>query len=119
MKILLSSTVILIVTTFLFAQTPERRKDAIGDTIRYIKQETRTGGKLDFTPSEDKGEHGLYYDNKVAFNKKDYIILRWGQAVRQLGISSTGKASALWEEIYGRELTNPERTALRIGVERR
>jgi hypothetical protein len=51
----------------------------------------------------------------IAYNSKDYSILIWGQAVKRLGIKKIKDAVSLWECIFQREMTKPERTALENG----
>lgn len=85
-------------------------------TEDYIKKET-IGGKLDFKKvldSEGKGNTLLVYEG-MAYNSKDYSILLWGQAVKRLGIKSVKEAITLWESIYEKEMTTPEKKALTNG----
>lgn len=82
----------------------------------YIKKET-IGGKLDFMKvldSEGKGNTLLVY-NGISYNSKDYSILLWGQAVKRLGINSLKEAVTLWESIYKKKMTTPEKKALTNG----
>ena len=118
MKIAISSIVgLIIMTTIIFAQNVDKETDKTADTIEYIKKET-IGGKLDFT-SVLKEPGFLPIDhNGVRFNRIDYHVFLWGQAVGDLGLESSDKASSLWEEIHRKKLTGPQRTALRIGFEK-
>ena len=115
MKIVISSFVgLVIITTVIFTQSIDKKKEAIADTIEYIKKET-IGGKLDFA-SVLKETDGLLIDhNGVRFNINDYYVFLWGQAVSDLGLETSEKAVRLWEKIHGKKLTSPQRTALRIG----
>jgi hypothetical protein len=119
MKIAISGIVgLVIVTAVVFAQRLDKSKDSIGDTIEYIRKET-IGGKLDFT-SVLREPGSLPIDHKgVRFNRNDYPVFLWGEAVSDLGLESSAKASILWEEIHGKRLTGPQRTALRIGFEKK
>ena len=109
---------LIIITTVMFAQNADKEKDKIGNTIDYIKKET-LGGKLDFT-SVLKGSDNFPIDHKgVRFNRNDYYVFLWGEAISDLGLKSSEEAIGLWEEIQGKKLTGPQRTALRIGFEKR
>ena len=109
---------LVIIVTVMFAQNPNKEKDKIAATIEYIKRET-IGGKLDFT-SVLKGPDSLPIDhNGTRFNRNDYYVFLWGQAVGDCGLESTEKAVKLWEEIHGKKLTGPQRTALKIGFEKK
>lgn len=119
MKVAISGIVgLVIVTTVIFAQRPGKSTESVFGVVEYIKKET-IGGKLDFTsvlkepgflPVEHKG---------VRFNRNDYPVFLWGEAVSDLGLESSAKATILWEEIQGKKLTGPQRTALRIGFEKK
>ncbi len=89
-------------------------KEEIKDPVAYIKKET-IGGKLDFNLLLEKETQGLFIYDGVAYNKKDLAIYLWGKSVKNLGISSSKKAAALWEEINKRPLTDPEKKALTSG----
>ena len=119
MKIAITSIVgLIIITTVMFAQNVNEEKDKTAGTIKYIKKET-IGGKLDFT-SVLKEPGFLPIDHKgVRFNRNDYHVFLWGQAVSDLGLESSDKASSLWEEIHDKKLTGPQRTALRIGFDKK
>ena len=99
------------VTTFGICQ-----KTKIDSTIDFIKSET-INGKLDFynvLVKEGKGKTFSVYDG-VAYNPRKFAILLWGQAVKRLGIKSVKKATILWESIYKRKMTEPEKNALKKG----
>ena len=88
------------------------------DIIKFIKAES-IGGKLDFTKvaeEQSKGAYLILYNN-IAYNKKDFAILLWGAKVKSLGIEKPKEAIKLWEEIQNRELTEPEKKALKKGFE--
>ena len=118
MKIIVPSIVGLIVlTTVMLAQNLDNQKSKESDTIEYIKRET-IGGKLDFTSVLKNTDEVITHDNGARFNKNDYHVFLWAQAVRDLGIKSSAEASGLWEGIQGKKLTGPQRTALKIGFEK-
>lgn len=108
---------LLIIATVVFAQNLDKNDNRIADKIEYIKQET-IGGKLDFTFSLKESDYPTIEHKGVRFNRNDYHVFLWGQAVRDLGLESSAKASSLWEEIHGKKLTGPQRTALRIGFDK-
>ena len=99
------------------AQTLEKKSDKTAGTIEYIKKET-IGGKLDYR-SVLKDQDQVIDHKGVRFNKNDYHVFLWGESVGALGVESTDKAAKLWEEIHGQKLTSPQRTALRIGFEKK
>lgn len=118
MRIMVFSIVGLgIIATVMFAQNPNKEEDKIAATIEYIKRET-IGGKLDFTSVLKEPDHLPIDHNGIRFNKNDYYVFLWGQAVGELGLASTEKAVRLWERIHGKKLTGPQRTALKIGFEK-
>ena len=126
MKIAITSIVgLVIITTVMFAQSLEKQaqnldkeRDKIADTIAYIRKET-IGGKLDFTyVLKEPGFLPIDHQG-VRFNRNDYHVFLWGEAVGDLGLESSEKASKLWEEINGKKLTRPQRIALRIGFDKK
>src|SRR5690349_51609 len=114
MKITVSSILMLaliIVTTVMVAQNLNEKKAKAADTIAYIKREM-IGGVFDFryvlkNPSEVITHQGM------RFNKNDYYVFLWGEAVSNMGLGSAENAARLWEEIHHQKLTNPQRAALR------
>jgi hypothetical protein len=90
--------------------------EEIKDPGEYIKKET-IGGKLDFNKALEKETTPFFLYDGIAYSKKDFAIYLWGKKVKTLGISSAKKASKLWEEIYNRELTSPEKKALEKGFD--
>jgi len=82
----------------------------------YIKNET-IGGKLDFKKaieSEGSGD-SLFEFEGIVHNPNEYSIILWGQTVKRIGIKSVNEAILLWESIYQREMTKPEKKVLKIG----
>ncbi len=92
------------------------KKEEIKDPVEYIKKET-VGGKLDFNRFLEKEEQSFFMYDGIAYNKKDFAIYLWGKKVKILGIGSSKKATKLWEEIYNRKLTDPEKKALTSGFD--
>jgi len=90
--------------------------EEIKDPIEYVKKET-IGGKLDFNKVLEKETQALFLFDGVAYNKKDFAIYLWGKKVKILGVSSSKKATKLWEEINNRKLTDPEKKALVSGFD--
>ena len=99
--------IIIVIGLFFTTLTFGQVKDPIG----YIKKET-VGGNLDFNLILEKENKGFYLYDGIAYNKKDFAIFLWGQAVKRLEVPSSKKASKLWTEIHKRELTGPEKKAL-------
>jgi|GEM_PF-1573256 hypothetical protein len=116
MRTAIISIIGLFISTLTFGQANDSG-NRLDNPTEYIKSET-IGGKLDFNLILEKKESTPFYLYKgVAYNKKDYAIFLWGQAVKQLGISSAKKAAKLWVEINKKELTGPEKKALTRGFE--
>jgi len=115
MKATIISIIGLFFTTLSFGQVNDST-DKVDDPIEYIKRES-VGGKLDFALTLEKENKGFYLFDGIAYNKKDFAIFLWGQAVSRLGISTSKKASKLWTEMNGRELTGPEKKALTRGFD--
>ena len=88
------------------------------DKENYIKKES-IGGKLDFTKKVDEKykDSPMIVFGDTAYNKKDFAILLWATNVRNLGIESFDQTAKLWEEIYKKNLTDPEKKALKAGFE--
>lgn len=108
---------LIIITTAMFAQIGDKEKDKLTDTVEYIRKET-LGGKLDFTSVLKETDYPTIDHKGVRFNKNDYYVFLWGQAVGELGLTSSEDAARLWEEIHEKKLTGPQRTALKIGFEK-
>ncbi|HEY3430874.1 MAG TPA: hypothetical protein VGK39_09370 [Cyclobacteriaceae bacterium] len=115
MRTIIISTIGLFLTTLTFGQVSDSVSKA-EDPIEFIKKET-VGGKLDFGLTLEKENKGFYLHDGIAYNKKDFAIFLWGQAVKRLGVPSSKKASELWTEINKRELTKPEKNALTRGFD--
>ena len=88
----------------------------IKDTIAYIRKET-IGGNLDFNKLLENEKQPFFLYEGVLYNKKDFAIFLWGKKVKQLGISSSKKATILLEEINNSILTEAEKKALVTGFE--
>lgn len=88
------------------------------DKQSYIKKES-IGGKLDFTKKVDEKykDTPMIVFGDTAYNKKDFVILLWAANVRNLGIELFDQAVKIWEEIYKRSITDPEKKALKTGFE--
>ncbi|MCY0978372.1 hypothetical protein PGH12_03130 [Chryseobacterium wangxinyae] len=88
------------------------------DKEAYIKKES-IGGKLDFTKKVDAKykDNALITFGDTAYNKKDFAILLWAANVRNLDVNSVDQAINIWEQIYKRSLTDPEKKALHTGFE--
>ena len=119
MKTIISCIIgLTILSTVMFAQNRGKQHDALADTIEYIRKET-LGGKFDFRSVLNSPAEVIRHSNSVAFNKNDYHVFLWGRAVSDLGLESTDQAARLWEQIHGKKLTGPQRTALKIGFEKK
>lgn len=114
MKPLILSVVALLFTSLSFGQTKVEKQGKDADLLEYIEKET-IGGKLDFKMGLE--DNKMYVYNGIGYNKKDFSILLWGQAIKRLGIPSLKKVTKLWEEINKRSLTGPEKRALIRGFE--
>ena len=117
MKKLFFSVVCLLMVSLAYGQTIEGEPDLIIDTaVEYLKKES-IGGKLDFNSVLEKDNKGLYLYDGVSYNKKDFAIFLWGQAVKEHAILSRAEVIQLWEEIYGRKLSRAEKKALERGYQ--
>lgn len=107
-KLLLSLLVSM--SVFTFAQQTDKEN--------YIKKES-IGGKLDFAKKveEKYKDTPMIVFGDAAYNKKDFAILLWAANVRNSGIESFDQAVKIWEEIYKRSLSDPEKKALKAGFE--
>jgi hypothetical protein len=91
-------------------------EEEIKDPIQYIKKET-IGGKLDFNKVLEAEKQSLFLYDGVAYNKQELAIYLWGKKVKKLGVSSSRKATKLWEEINNKTLEENEKKALLSGFE--
>lgn len=116
--LILSGIFGLIVATLIFAQTVHTPRPDLTETIAYIKKET-LGGKLDFRSVLNDSVSAVVYHKGVGFNKNDYYVFLWGQAVSDSLLPSSEYGARLWEEIHDQKLTMPQKTALVIGFEKK
>lgn len=82
--------------------------------IDYIKRET-IGGELDFNKVLEKEQQGLFVHDGIAYNKKDFAFYLWSKKVKLLGLKSADEAIKIYEEISGKQLTDPEKKAIKNG----
>ena len=76
----------------------------------YIKQESKPGGKLDF--SEKYTRSSLYEYKGVAYNADQMAFISWAEAVKELGFSLK-EIKVLYEEIKEISLSKVEHKALK------
>jgi len=82
--------------------------------LEYFRTET-INGKLDFELKMKDDEAPFYRVGNVLYNRKDFGILLWAQAIKQTEKFSMKESIKLWEEIKQRKLTKPEKRAFRKG----
>jgi hypothetical protein len=82
--------------------------------LEYFRKET-INGKLDFELKMKDDEAPFYRVGNVLYNRKDFGILLWAQAIKQTEKFSMKESIKLWEEIKKRKLTKPEKRAFEKG----
>lgn len=82
--------------------------------IKYFREET-IKGKLDFELKMKNDEAPFYRVGNILYNRKDFGILLWAQAIKQSKKFSIEEAIKLWEEIKHRKLNKPEKRAFKKG----
>jgi len=109
--------IFLIVSNITFGQTEQSIYDQdIKTVLKYFRAET-IGGKLDFEEKMKDNNAPFYLIDRIMYNRKDYGILLWAQAIKQTQKFSKKEATKLWEEIKNRKLTKPEKKAFKKGFE--
>jgi hypothetical protein len=79
----------------------------------YVKQETVSGGKLDFEPQ--------FPDNKlvpidgVLYNKKAAAMYTWAYAMKKLGVNNVENTISLYEELQSISLRDSQKKAMQNG----
>lgn len=107
--------VLLMISLSSFSQTEQSIYNQDKETVtEYFRNET-IGGKLDFELKMKDDESPFYLVGNVMYNRKDFGILLWAQAIKKTGKFSMKEASKLWEEIKQRKLTKPEKKAFKKG----
>lgn len=106
---------LLISITNTFGQTEQSIYNQDKKTVlEYFRTES-IGGKLDFELKMKNDEAPFYRIENTLYNRKDFGILLWAQAIKRTNQFSIKKASKLWEEIKKRKLTKPEKKAFKKG----
>ena len=80
--------------------------------LEYFRTET-IDGKLDFELKMKDDEAPFYRVGNVLYNRKDFGILLWAQAIKQTEKLSMKESVKFWEEIKQRKLTKPEKRAFK------
>jgi len=83
--------------------------------LKYFMKETIGGGKLDFEMKMKDDKSPFYLIDKVMYNRKDFSILLWAQAIKKTQKFSKKESVNLWQEIKKRKLTKPEKKAFNKG----
>ena len=105
--------VFLIISGVTFGQQSIYNQDK--ETIlEYFRTET-VGGKLDFEMKMKNDEAPFYLVENILYNRKDFGIFLWAQAIKQTRKFSQKESIRLWKEIKKRNFTKPERKAFRKG----
>lgn len=108
---------LLIFSTLTFSQNEQSIYNQDKETVlKYFREETN-GGKLDFEMKLKDDEAPFYLIDRIMYNRKDYGILLWAQAIKQTNKFSKKDAIKLWEEIKNRKLTKPEKKAFKKGFD--
>ncbi len=82
--------------------------------LAYFKKET-IGGKLDFAKNMKDDKSPFYLLEKTLYNRKDFSVLLWAQAIKKTGKFQKKEAMFLWEQIKNRNLTKSEKKAFTKG----
>jgi hypothetical protein len=97
----------------------DRRNASMMTPDQFIRKQS-VGGTLDFahilSESEEQRNRIFMIDGK-AYSLNDYALFLWAQAAHHIGIKTLGEATVLWEEVYGRKLTDKERPILKHGYD--
>lgn len=105
----------LAVSTVAVSQTQVSIYDQDKETVlRYFKTET-IGGRLDFEAKMKEDKAPFYLIENTMYNRKDYSILLWAQAIKRTNKLKKNEAIKLWEEIKQRRLTKAEKRAFLKG----
>ena len=82
--------------------------------LEYFRVET-INGKLDFELKMKGDKVPFYRVGNILYNRKDFGILLWAQAIKQTKKFSMKESIKLWEEIKQRKLSKPEKRAFKKG----
>ncbi len=82
--------------------------------LEYFRAET-IDGKLDFELKMKDDEAPFYRLGNILYNRKDFGILLWAQAIKQTEKFSLKESIKLWEDIKQRKLSKPEKRAFKKG----
>ena len=82
----------------------------------YIIEQSKNG-ELDFDSILKKEKQDLFLIDGIAYNKNDFAVLLWAKKVKRLGLMDSKKTCKLWEKIYKRKMTKPQKKAFKIGFE--
>jgi hypothetical protein len=105
----------LTISYLTFGQTEQNIFNQDKETVlEYFRTET-IDGKLDFELKMKDDEAPFYRVGNVLYNRKDFGILLWAQAIKQTEKFSMKESIKLWEEIKQRKLTKPEKKAFKKG----
>lgn len=112
-------TIFLIISSITFGQTDQSIYNQDKETIlEYFRTET-VGGKLDFELKMKDDKAPLYRigNGNILYNRKDFGILLWAQAIKLTGKFSKKESLKLWKKIKQRKLTKPEKRAFYKGFD--
>ncbi|WP_299684031.1 hypothetical protein [uncultured Dokdonia sp.] len=109
-------TILFLTTSYLtFGQKENNIYNQDKETvIEYFRAET-INGKLDFELNMKDDKAPFYRVGNILYNRKDFGILLWSQAIKRTEKFSIKEAIKLWEEIKQRKLSKPEKKAFKKG----
>jgi hypothetical protein len=107
--------ILLIISCSAFGQNEYSIYDQDKETVTEYFQKETIGGKLDFELKMKDDKAPFYRIGNILYNRKDFGILLWAQAIKMTGKFSKKEALKLWEEIKKRKLTKPEKKAFKKG----
>jgi hypothetical protein len=83
------------------------------EQYEYVKNETVSGGRLDFEPQFLNNK--LVVIDDIAYNKKDAALYTWALAVKKLGIKKVEDVISLYEELRSIQLRDTQKKAMQNG----
>ncbi len=77
----------------------------------FVKNETVPDGKLDFEKQFDANR--LILIDNTAYNKKSAGLYTWALEMKQLGVQNVNEAIELYEELFGEDLRDSQKKAMK------
>lgn len=110
MKKLLTLTC-LITSYFAVSQTDKSIDNLEKETSLLYNKTESDSTKLDIDLKIEDNNTLFYKVDNTLYNRNDYVILRWAEAIKQTQKFSQKEASKLWQELHLRKMTRSEKKA--------